>query len=144
MQYSKTRTFRACLFMVIWNHKKTHASDINILTWMSTHAAMMKEEHYPQGTVYTILKVNGNSPTAISGAKMCQEYFPATWWPLSFLLYTHYNATDKRKGTLMQFYGHTVRIWCIINTLHILLWTTDKRSCGLTVIVEAMDNNTKW
>lgn len=111
---------------------------------MWTHAAMMKEEHYPQGTVYTIHNVNGNSPTAICGAKMCQAYFPATQWPLSFLLYTHYNATDKRKGTRMKFYGHTMRIWCTINTSHLLLGTTDKKSCGPTVIVEAMDNTTKW
>lgn len=39
---------------------------------------LMREDHYPQGTVHTILRVNGNSPVVINEAKMCQEYFPTT------------------------------------------------------------------
>lgn len=79
MQCNEMNTFRAWVLIVaIRKNKKTHVSDISLLTWRCIHAAMMRKEHYPPDTVRTILEANGNSPAVTKEAKMCQEHFSTT------------------------------------------------------------------
>lgn len=59
---------------------------------------LMREDHYPQGIVHTILKVNGNSPVVINGPRCVKSVFQLHDELHVFCLCTsYYNATNREK-----------------------------------------------
>lgn len=62
---------------------------------------LMREDHYPQGIVHTILKVNGNSPVVINGPRCVKSIFQLHDELHVFVcvLRITMQLTEKRKGT---------------------------------------------